>query len=121
MIYRNGQCGHDALADIVRLGQSYTMRRWNSFSLAIALIGQSGVAWAQTGNFSPPPTPQLMGLSPSDAASLLSKLGDAQRRMRLGDFQSFELLAGSIASYPETRITPRDAFLQVAFDKVWRV
>jgi len=56
-----------------------------------------------------------------EATDLLAKLGHAQRALRAGDFQSFELLAGSTASYPAASISPRDALLEVQFEKAWEI
>ena len=64
---------------------------------------------------------QLQGLTIEEAAALLAKLEDAQRRLKAGDLQSFELLAGSIASYDMTKSSPRDVFLRVPFQKVWDI
>ena len=41
--------------------------------------------------------------------------------MKAGKFESFELLAGSIASYEKSKVPPREAFLQVSFTSVWNV
>lgn len=85
--------------------------------LVLGLSVQSAVGWAV-----PAPTArQLRGLGAEDATLLIAKLEEAQRRLRAGEFQPFELLAGSIASYDETNIPPRAAFLQVPFDKVWDI
>lgn len=88
----------------------------------IVLAGQFAIGGAQaTQAVSAPATRQLDGLSSQDAADLIAKLEDAQRRLKAGEFQSFELLAGSIASYDKTKVSPRDAFLHVAFSSVWEV
>tara|TARA_R110000824_G_scaffold55506_6_gene152867 strand:+ start:1393 stop:1842 length:450 start_codon:yes stop_codon:yes gene_type:complete len=73
---------------------------------------------------SPIPVPverQLIGLTVEEAESLISKLEIAQERLRAGEFQSFELLAGSVASYDQTKISPRDAFLSIPFQEVWDI
>lgn len=41
--------------------------------------------------------------------------------MNDGKFETFALRSGSIASDEETTISPREAFLQVRFDEVWKV
>lgn len=46
---------------------------------------------------------------------------EAQRNLKAGKFESFELLAGSIASYDEAKFLPRDVFLKVPFKSVWTV
>ena len=68
-----------------------------------------------------PTTRQLHGLSAEEATALVAKLEDAQRRLKAGDFQPFELLAGSIASNAMTKVSPRDAFLRVPFGRVWKI
>ncbi|GAA4021082.1 hypothetical protein GCM10022280_22040 [Sphingomonas swuensis] len=69
----------------------------------------------------PPATRQLSGLGSPEADSLLAKVKDAQRRLSAGEVQTFELLAGSVASSEAARISPREAFLGVPFDKVWKI
>lgn len=72
----------------------------------------------------PVPVPakvQLLGLSADEAMSLVAILQDAQRQLRAGEFQHFALLSGAAASYDETRMPPRDAFLRLPFDRVWRI
>lgn len=64
---------------------------------------------------------QLLGLSADEAMSLVAILQDAQRQLRAGEFQHFALLSGAAASYDETRMPPRDAFLRLPFDRVWRI
>jgi hypothetical protein len=97
------------------------MRIWH-IALILGLAGQAingGAEAKQT--VSVPNTTQLNGLSPQDAAELITKLENAQRSLKSGEFQPFELLAGSIASYDTTKVSPRDAFLQVAFRNVWKI
>ncbi len=64
---------------------------------------------------------QLLGLNADEAASLVAILLDAQRQLRAGEFQHFALFSGATTSYPETRMSPRDAFLRLPFDRVWRI
>lgn len=64
---------------------------------------------------------QLSGLSPDEADAIIAQLKDAQRSLQEGKFESFALRSGSIASYKQTTISPREAFLQVPFDEVWTV
>lgn len=64
---------------------------------------------------------QLHGLDAREASDLITKLQEAQAKLRAGEFQSFELLSGSIASYEATRSSPRDTFLQIPFEKVWNI
>lgn len=88
----------------------------------IGLAAQSAIGGARAQQaVSVPATRQLNGLSSQEANDLIAKLEDAQRILKAGKFQSFELLAGSIASYQKTEVSPRDAFLQVPFKSVWNV
>jgi hypothetical protein len=95
------------------------MRRRNLFiilGLAPAIIA------AQSAETIPVPTKQqLRGLNAEEASALVAKLGDAQRKLRAGDFQSFELMSGSVAGYEMTKVSPRDAFLRVPFQQVWEI
>lgn len=97
------------------------MRRW-PFLLVVGLSVQCAACHAQPASTLPVPTaPQLWGLESDEAAALIIKLELAQHRLRAGEFQSFELLAGSIASLEMTRLPPRDAFLEVPFAEVWNI
>ncbi len=88
----------------------------------VGLAGQSASGGAQTTPaVSVPIERQLSGVTPREATDLIAKLEDAQRLLKAGKFQSFELLAGSIASYDKTKVSPREAFLQVPFRSVWNV
>ena len=64
---------------------------------------------------------QLLGLSADEAMSLVAILQAAQQQLRAGKLQHFVLLSGAAASYDETRMSPRDAFLRLPFDRVWRI
>ena len=97
------------------------MRIWH-IALIIGLAGQSVIGRAQARQAAPARnTRQLMGLSSQEAASLIAKVKNAQRRLEAGKFEPFELLAGSIASYDEARISPREIFLKVPFERVWSI
>lgn len=97
------------------------MRSWHVF-LVVGLLFQAAIGSAETRSPVPVPTTrQLRGLSADEATALIVKLEDAQRRLRAGEFQSFELLAGSIASYEATELPPRTAFLQVRFGEAWNI
>jgi hypothetical protein len=97
------------------------MRIWQ-IAFTIGLAGQSAISETQAWRAVPVPTTrQLNGLSSQDATDLIAKLEFAQRQLRAGEFQSFELLSGSIASYDKTKVSPREAFLQVPFRSVWEV
>ena len=97
------------------------MHGWYVF-LFMGLSVQSAVGGAEiTATVPVPAKRQLSGLTAEEAIALLAKLEDAQRRLKAGQFQPFELLAGSIASYDETKVTPREAFLKVPFQQVWNI
>ena len=90
--------------------------------LVAALAGQSDVTRAAPQEFQPAPaTRQLHGLTEEEAAALIAKLEDAQRRLKAGERQFFELLTGAIAYSDMTRSAPRDVFLQVPFREVWDI
>lgn len=55
------------------------------------------------------------GLSDAQISELTDKLQDAQVRLRRGDKPVFLLTSGSIAFYEKTQVSPRDAFLDLAF------
>lgn len=103
------------------MGISLLMRVRHAL-LVGSLLVQGAAGWAEApGPLPVPQTRQLRGLSANQASELLAKLDEAQRRLKAGEFQSFELIAGSIASYPATKVSPRDAFLGVQFGKVWQI
>jgi hypothetical protein len=112
--------GHPNIAVVAQLGQTFRMRKWQIL-FAAGILAQSSLGLAQGSSIPTPSKQQLTGLSTSEAASLIAKLEDAQRRIKTGNFENFELLSGSVASYKETNIPPRDAFLQVPFGKVWSI
>lgn len=68
-----------------------------------------------------PPTQQLRGLNAEEASALVATLTEAQIKLRAGEFQSFELMSGSIAGYEMVKTSPQDAFLQVSFQQVWEI
>ncbi|MEO5773032.1 MAG: hypothetical protein ABIQ32_02800 [Sphingomicrobium sp.] len=89
------------------------------FLLFVGLSIQCAAGSAQTTIIHPVPAKrQLGGLSATEASALLAKVKEAQNRLRGGEFLPFELLAGSLASYEATKVSPRDAFLAVPFDEV---
>ena len=88
----------------------------------VGLAGQTISGGAQTTQAASSPIKlQLSGVTPQEANDLITKLEDAQIFLKAGKFQSFELLTGSIASYDKTKVSPREAFLQVPFRSVWNV
>ncbi len=97
------------------------MKYWQ-FLLFVGLSLRCDTAHAETGLAQSAPVKQhLMGLSAAEASMLLIKLKEAQSSLKTGDMQYFELLAGSVASFEAAKISPREAFLAVPFDEVWRI
>lgn len=91
-------------------------------SLILSLLLQTaGGATEPVATMPVPARRQLEGLTAEQATELIAKLTVAQRRVRAGEFQPFELLAGATASSETTKRSPRDIFLEIAFDKVWQV
>jgi hypothetical protein len=88
----------------------------------IALLASFWVAapaYAVAGQGSGTPAPaaaRLSGLDNAEAARLIGILQEAQRRLRMGEQLFFDLLSGAPASYRETEISPRRAFLDMAFE-----
>ena len=64
---------------------------------------------------------KLRGLNAAEASALIAKLKDAQRELRAGKREMFELLAGSPASYPAAQVAPRRAFLDMSFETPWSI
>jgi len=64
---------------------------------------------------------KLTGLTPDEASLLIDKLQHAQKDLRAGKKETFELLAGAPAFYPETQVAPRSAFLDMSFERPWSV
>lgn len=96
--------------------------RMRHLLLSLLLAAQCAAGSAQAGSTAPAPAErQLRGLSRDEASLLLTKLEEAQRRLKAGEFQVFELLAGSIASYEQTKASPRGVFLEIPFQKVWSI
>jgi hypothetical protein len=109
------------IADISANSDAAVMRLWRLAVIA-GLLVHGAAASAAPADFRPVPTTrQLRGLTSEEATTLLGKLEDAQRRLKAGEPQYFELLAGSIASYDMIKSSPRDVFLQVPFNQVWNI
>lgn len=68
-----------------------------------------------------PASRQLLGVSSQTADALIAKLQDRQRALKEGTPPNFMLLSGASASSEAARMTPREAFLAIPFDKVWRI
>ncbi|WGM32772.1 hypothetical protein [Brevundimonas sp. NIBR11] len=87
----------------------------------IGLVGASAPARGQTA----PPTearePHLQGLTAEEAAVLIGKLQDAQEKLRRGEAMYFELMSGAPASYPQTTMSPREAFLAADFSHPFQI
>jgi hypothetical protein len=63
-----------------------------------------------------PSTPHLRGLSSAEADKLIAQLQDLQRKLRGGEAVVFELLSGAVAYYPQTKVSPRETFLEMPFE-----
>lgn len=86
------------------------MKYWQ-FLLFVGLSLQCDTAHAETGLAQSAPVKQhLMGLSAAEAGMLLIKLKEAQSSLKTGDMQYFDLLAGSVASFEATKISPERRF-----------
>jgi hypothetical protein len=109
------------VADRPAIGQ--TPRMYGGRALLLTgLLLQCGVGRAEEPSaISAPSTRQLRGITAEEVSALITKLEVAQQRLKAGEFVAFELLAGSIASYEMSTVSPREAFLQVPFEKVWQV
>ena len=68
-----------------------------------------------------PANRQLLGISSQAADSLIAKLQDKQRALEAGTPLNFMLLSGTSKSSEVARMTPREAFLAIPFDKVCRI
>lgn len=67
------------------------------------------------------PQTQLRGLTADQASELIGKVADAQAKLKKNELVFFELLSGAPASYPMTRVAPRDAFLGLPLAKIFSV
>ena len=96
-----------------------SMRRVST-GLIIALFA-SYAASAASSRQPVPSARQLNGLTLDEAAKLLDKIEDAQRQLKAGRPQYFELLSGSIAAFEMTKVAPREVFLTIPFNRVWNI
>lgn len=63
------------------------------------------------------PNAQVRNLTCSEAADLIEKLKQARAALETGKQLYFELLSGGLASSPFTKVSPRDVFLKMPFEK----
>lgn len=63
----------------------------------------------------------LQDLDCSEATALIGQLKDVQRSLKAGGRLTFHLLSGAPASDPMTKISPREAFLRMPFEKAFIV
>lgn len=66
-------------------------------------------------------TPIIQGMTIEQANLLIRKMQDLQAKLRAGEKPYFELMSGANASLPSASISPREAFLQMQFDKAWMI
>lgn len=89
-------------------------------TLAVAmglLVLFSGSAVAQSAGDAPADTElQLRGIADDEADAIVKELQKMQDQLRKGEKVYFQLISGSIASYPETAISPRQVFLDMPFE-----
>lgn len=91
------------------------------FSIALAFLYPS-IAYAQDAvAIQMPEQRDVLGVADEEADLLLAQLRSAQERLTAGEFENFVLMAGSIASYEQANIPPREIFLGVDFGSVWRI
>lgn len=97
------------------------MRRLHLLALLVLILQPATLSAQLEESVSVPSTQQLHGLITDEAGALIAKLMNAQDKLRAGEFQSFRLLSGSVATYEMTKVSPRDAFLSLPFDQVWMI
>jgi hypothetical protein len=85
-----------------------------------ALVAQAAVAQSPAETASAA-GPRLSGLTAAEAAALVEQLGDLQRRLRSGEQVVFTLLSGAPASWPMTRMAPRESFLGLRFGNAFSI
>lgn len=69
----------------------------------------------------PPSKRQLINITEPEAEGLIERLKQAQSRLTKDKSQTFELLSGSRAFLPQTKVSPEEAFLSLPFEKVWNI
>ena len=116
-----GDVPSDPIADarLARHNRAMTASRHLLLPLALAVCspacGQSRPVQSRPEQPRPAPL-QVRGMTAAQAGLLLDTLKDAQARLGRGENLYFELLSGSLASYSMTRVSPREAFLQMKFE-----
>lgn len=60
-------------------------------------------------------------MTPTELANLVTKLRELQDKVRKGEPTYFDLLSGSNASFKTASVSPRQAFLDMDFEKVFTV
>lgn len=89
--------------------------RFLALSTVICLSLADG-AFAQQATEEIPTRRYTYGVSPVEAERIIGILQELQRGLRAGEPLAFELLSGSIASFPMTGVSPRQAFLEIRFE-----
>lgn len=89
--------------------------------IAAAALLLAPTALAQPAASQAAPQIQLRGLTDDEAKVLIAKVADAQAKVKRKYPVTFELLSGAPASYPMTRVAPRDAFLRLPLAKIFSV
>lgn len=103
------------IADIGRVLHSAAMLPQRAFLTMVFVVSLAGAAMAQPAAELREPA-RLRGLTSAEAETIIRNLQAAQRRLRDGESLFFELLSGAPASYSMTMVSPRDAFLRMAFE-----
>ena len=82
-------------------------------------LGAPGALYAQAQ--ADAPAQHLRSLDVTEASRVLDTLRSEQAKLRNGQKTFFHLSSGAPASYDQNRIAPRDAFLALDLDHVWRI
>lgn len=117
--YTTTPTGAPSLANFSRLAMVGLTAATTSQSRPIVVV--KGHAPTSEKNCPGLPDSHVQDLTCSDAAVLVSRLKEVQTRLKNGENSYFDLLSGAPASDPMTRVSPREAFLNVSFDKAFIV